>query len=81
MAQRALPACFARAVDGAVMVPVKDLQPEMILGADLLSERGQILLNAGAILEYAVVRRLRDAAESFGFDAVPIAPARSPGAA
>ena len=81
MAQSALPACFARAVDGAIMVPVKDLHPEMILGADLLSERGQVLLNAGAVLEHAVVRRLRDAAESFGFDAVPIGPVRAPGAA
>lgn len=81
MPPSALPVCFARAVDGAVMVPVTDLQPEMILGADLLSERGQVLLNAGAMLEHAVVRRLRDAALSFGFDAVPIAPARSPGAA
>lgn len=73
----ALPACFARAVEGANMVPVAELQPAMVLGADLLSERGMVLLNAGARLEPGVVRRLREAASSFGFDSVPIAPAEN----
>lgn len=72
----ALPPCFARAVEGANLVPVPELQPEMVLGADLVSERGLVLLHAGARLEPAVVRRLRDAASSFGFDSVPVAPAR-----
>lgn len=72
----ALPACFARAVVGASMVPVAELQPQMVLGADLVSERGLVLLHAGARFEPAVVQRLRDAATSFGFDSVPIAPAR-----
>jgi hypothetical protein len=72
-----LPACFARAVEGANMVPVAELQPAMVLGADLLSERGMVLLNAGARLEPGVVRRLREAASSFGFDSVPIAPGGS----
>jgi hypothetical protein len=73
----ALPACFARAVEGANMVPVAELQPAMVLGADLLSERGMVLLNAGARLEPGVVRRLREAASAFGFDSVPIAPGGS----
>jgi CheY-like chemotaxis protein len=76
-ASPALPACFARAVEGANMVPVAELQPAMVLGADLLSERGMVLLNAGARLEPGVVRRLREAASSFGFDSVPIAPGGS----
>jgi DNA-binding NarL/FixJ family response regulator len=74
VAAPALPACFARAVEGANMVPVAELRPAMVLGADLVSERGLVLLNAGARLEPGVVRRLRDAASSFGFDSVPIAP-------
>jgi DNA-binding NarL/FixJ family response regulator len=70
----ALPSCFARAVEGANLVPVAELRPAMVLGADLVSERGLVLLNAGARLEPGVVRRLREAASSFGFDSVPIAP-------
>ena len=76
-AASALPACFARAVAGANMVPVSELQPSMVLGADLVSERGLVLLNVGARLEAGVVKRLREAASSFGFDSVPIAPAGS----
>ncbi len=75
----ALPACFARAVEGANLVPVEALETDMVLGADLLSERGLVLLNAGARLEPGVVRRLREAASSFGFDSVPIAPAAAEG--
>lgn len=70
----ALPPCFARAMAGANLVPVPDLLPDMVLGADLVSERGLVLLHAGARLEPAVVRRLREAASSFGFDSVPVAP-------
>ena len=79
VAAPSLPACFARAVEGANMVAVAELRPEMELGADLVSERGLVLLHAGARLEPGVVNRLRDAASSFGFDRVPIAPAAQGG--
>ena len=44
----------------------------MILGADLLSERGVVLLVAGTALDMAAIARLRHASDAFGFDRVPV---------
>lgn len=66
--------CFARIMAGARLLPVDDIAPGMVLGADLVSDRGLVLLHAGMQLNPAVVERLRSAAQSFGFGAVPIAP-------
>jgi DNA-binding NarL/FixJ family response regulator len=68
----ALAACFARALPGAGMVKVSELQRGMILGADLLSERNVILLVAGTPLDLAAIARLRHASDAFGFDQVPV---------
>jgi CheY-like chemotaxis protein len=65
---------FARIMPGARLLPVEEIRPGMVLGADLVSDRGLVLLHAGMQLNPAVVERLRGAAQSFGFGAVPIAP-------
>ena len=66
-----LPACFARALPGATLVPVAELTRGMRLGADLLSDRGVVLLAAGTPLDQGAVLRLRRAADDFGFELVP----------
>lgn len=66
--------CFARIMPGARLLPVEEIASGMVLGADLVSDRGLVLLHAGMQLNPAVVERLRGAAQSFGFGAVPIAP-------
>ena len=70
--------CFARIMAGARLLAVGDIAPGMRLGADLVSDRGLVLLHAGMQLNEAVVQRLRGAAESFGFGVVPIAPDGQP---
>ena len=67
-----LPACFARALQGAQLVDVPELEQGMTLGADLVSERGVVLLVAGTALDTASIGRLQNAAHAFGFDAVPV---------
>jgi hypothetical protein len=67
-----LAGCFARALPGAALVPVRELARGMILGADLLSDRGIVLLVAGTPLDLAGIARLRNAADAFGFDGVPV---------
>lgn len=67
-----LPGCFARMLPGAALVPVRELARGMILGADLLSDRGLVLLVAGTALDLAGIGRLRHAADAFGFDEVPV---------
>lgn len=66
--------CFARIMPGARLLPVEEIVSGMVLGADLVSDRGLVLLHSGMQLNPAVVERLRGAAQSFGFGAVPIAP-------
>jgi len=70
--EQQLPECFGKVAKGSVLLLLKELEPEMILGADLLSEKGAILLPSGAVLSEASVRRLRSVAPSFGFNHVPI---------
>lgn len=79
-AEPALASCFARALPGARLVRVAELQRGMTLGADLQSERGVVLLVAGTVLDAAAIGRLRHAADGFGFDMVPVAPAQPGGA-
>lgn len=67
-----LAGCFARALPGAGLVPVRELARGMILGADLLSDRGVVLLVAGTPLDLAGIARLRNAGDAFGFDGVPV---------
>jgi DNA-binding NarL/FixJ family response regulator len=66
-----LPQCFGRALPGSRLVPMHQLSAGMTLGADLQTGRGVVLLAAGTALDSAVVERLRQAAQAFGFDAVP----------
>ena len=64
--------CFARAMPDAFMVKVTDLVDGMVLGADLVSEHGMVLLVAGTSLDKAATGRLRHAADAFGFEYVPV---------
>lgn len=64
--------CFGLLRDGAELLPLRDLKPDMVLGADLISEKGAVLLPAGAVLTESSVRRLRSVADAFGFDHVPV---------